>query len=233
MEYNLRKRITSCTITKELIGSIEEYIKIDLVKFLALSSDVSKDFSIEVLDRLGKEKYNSFSEYRPIGFDDNIKAIEIVYYCQEKFTTRISLEISFGISKTDSDLNIHLKGDNAKEKCYSIVSRIEDLIRPAKTNNRRFHSYWYVMIWIFPLYLFWFSPFFISKKLYAMFIIIPLLTTFLIVLAFSPHIIKPYCDFNTRKQRIIQQYFKFFYWGILGFVFFNLIFSSLFGKLFN
>lgn len=234
LSYNKQSSISTYTIDKVLIEHLEDYLKLNVLEILHVESQTSikVEFTVTFHDSHGIEKYDSIKEHKFPVFRNDIKGITIEsnLQIQEK---ELKIILRFGDIEENTDLAISLTDDNAREKVSAIEQGIFSLINHNKNLNRIFYPSPLIVIIIVCVcfisgVLAWQSSYSIKEKF-----VLGLIFWAVLFYFFSPHYFKGYCSFDTNKQKQLDKWFTWLITGLLGFLLFSTLLTSIRKNLFG
>jgi hypothetical protein len=219
MKIEICKKTNSCSVDKETLIRIENYIISNVPNVLRLATDeILKNYSVKITDSFSTEEFKSIKDFKSELFYDDTIEIKLGFVLQENL-------VFLRLSKydTSSEIAIEFVDDNVRENAIGILDGIEALLKPYKNMNYIYHNSFIngtlTGICVFLLIYFIISLNYVSDKISYLIYSFATLTLGLFILLANK--LKPYSEFDTRSQRIYNEYFKFFKWGILGFVIFG------------
>ncbi len=234
LSYNKQSSISTYTIDKVLIEHLEDYLKQNVLEILHVPAEASTkvDFTMTLHDSHGIEKYNSIKEHKFSVFRNDIKGITIELDL-EIDEIKLQITLRFGDEEENSDLEISLTADNAREKVSAIEQGIFSIINHNKNLNRVFYPGPMISIVIvfgcFLSGLFaWQSTYSIKEKF-----ILGIIFWAGIFYLFCRSYFKGYCSFDTNKQKQLDKWFTWLITGLLGFLLFSTLLANVRKNLFG
>lgn len=227
--FELKYRIPSCHVTKNLIIQLEEYLTKEIPNILNIPNEnILNSYQISIDDRIGIEKLKSINDFPFSMFDNSttkivMKILDINFY----------LRIAFAKDKHYSEFKIEFEDVNARESTISISKGIERIINTQKNNNHFFYPPTSLDVFLF-CGVFFASFIFFSNLISPVedantskFLLSPI---FILILTISIYyyplsrLLHPYVTFDSNKYITLVKYRDWFYKGCLGFVIFGTIF---------
>ena len=216
------KKIPSVKVDRKMIIQLENYFINNISELVGIDKEtIIKNYSIEISDSLGTEEYDRFSEFPLSLFQNGTEKIKLGYNIYGKII--LSVELSFSVNAYTSMIRIRLETNSSREMAQGILNGITERINPYKTYNYFFHKpvlkgvIWglsYIII-IPIVFLFMNKQYIFSVYLFILYILINLLVHY-------GEKLKPYCEFDTQKQKRINQIFSFLFWGFISYLIFGL-----------
>lgn len=227
--YNKQHSISTYLINKSLIESIENYFEKNVSEILSLKIPDSKTYSrteVIVHDSHGQEGYKSIKEYKLSHFRNDITGITINYrlYAERKDA---SITIRFGLEKDNTDLAINLTDDNAREKVCALEQGILDILNQNKTNNWLLYPVWYLNALLVLGVLYTGLLTFSGDSTRQESRIYGIITGTLLMYLWVFHYFKNYSSFDTEKQKQLDKWFAWLLMGLLSFLLFTTLLTSL------
>ncbi len=203
-EFYIRKKLPSIFVDKQLIEQIEEYILNDIPEIIGVDKEIIEGkYSLEIVDYLGTEKFSKISDYPLSIFQNGTSKITLGFSLYENIYSVVN--ISLGVNKYYSELDIKLKAQNPREKSQGIYNGILDRLSPNKTYNSFFHRLTNGPILAIGVVLLVLSfTLFMDKEiLWGFYSLIGGIS--LITFDSRMERIKPYSEFRTQKQLRFNQ----------------------------
>lgn len=217
--FFVKHRLTSCTVDKELIAGIENFIVNEAKEYLSsvevngeaigLDAPVEELLHIIIQSKSGSDKLSSISEYIDPFLPDDLQTVIIDFnsYKNAFLNIRVVFHSSFSEHPV---IEISMHGENLRETAANFVSGINALVNKKRNNNHWFHNRTLLLSILF-VYTLWnimnffmmnFSqgtgPAVVYNNILFNFLF-ALLTVWIIISIF----LRPYITFKTRKQGII------------------------------
>jgi hypothetical protein len=232
MSYSLTKTLPSCFIERKLVVELENYLRRKASEHAVLEEGQDNVFyEIIIKDSLGQERLTSIEDFQKAYFPDDTKLIRMK---AGDLNYTIEIEITLGLGKSETDIEIGFKGKSAREITTGIAAEITSILKSYKTSNYWIHSSdWFAIIpgvgvimafvalctTILGLIAISEPPPFNSLNALL------LITTF--GLFFSTFLIlrrmKPYSVFETRLNERRQRQVNWLLLGFLGYILFTVI----------
>jgi len=235
--YNKQNSISTYTIDKVLIQHVEDYLKQNVFEILHLETDIQPtytfDFSVTLYDSQGIEKYSSIREHKFQYFRNDLKGItlELELYTENK---NLKITIRFGDEEENSDIAISLTDDNAREKVSAIEHGLISILNHSKSLNWFFHPNSVISALLLLSCLF--SGLFALSSDYSVkekfFFGLAFWTSILYTLII-PNYFKKYSSFDTSKQKQLDKWFTVLVTGLVGFLLFSTLLTSVRKNLFG
>ena len=180
----------------------------------------SENYSFHIVDDFGEEEYNKVADFNKAKFDNHINRVHL-YYSLYDYDKELNLEIriSFGLSRSYSELSISMTSQRAKEIAMGIERSIFSIIKNYKNSN-----YIYADRIGFDAIFTGVCVGGITMALLTIrYYLVESLTAILIILGFLSYRTllkkyKPYCEFDTRQQEKYNESVKWFNRLMIGFL---------------
>jgi hypothetical protein len=232
--YYFTKKIPSCSVNKDLIQHIENYIikKAESIYLDDLDDiDVKENIQFSIQDSFGTEDYKSTQYFDRPSFPNDTKEIKIQFkrYAPKHF----SIELSFARFAENSTIKITLTDDTAREKVKAIKSEIYDILNAYKTTNFIFHlliSPWGATVIPFIMFALGFCLYQIIKMLGTgqhLQGLLYLSAASLVPLYLISILFKPYITFETQRNKSLSFWYRWFIGALLSFLLFGTLGSYL------
>ena len=105
-KFTLERRVPSCLVSKDLMSTIESYLKVEMCQKMGAVLGNEIRYRISIKEKIGSETLASISEYTPTIFSDGTKQVEIRWDNGYQADCLLDIAIDF-----DSEyLNIALSG---------------------------------------------------------------------------------------------------------------------------
>jgi hypothetical protein len=137
-KFILERRLPSCAVDTDLIGTLEQYIFNELPGLLALDrTDISRNYSLTVYDPAGSMQLASLGAYPAKAFADGTKRItlDVAIYSTPSFILRLV----FDKERTHTTLSLSLTAPNAVETAQGIADRLLRLVGTRSNLNWLFN----------------------------------------------------------------------------------------------
>jgi hypothetical protein len=220
-EFSLRKALTSCLVTPDLLRRLEDYIINKLPAIIDIDPTPFKEsYSISITDNLGTEKFKTISNFGASLFSNQTTTIELdcSIYTPKKFI----ISITFSRISRNSDISIRFESDNAKILVNSIYNELIDIINFASTRNKFYHPPDFIISFIFVLIP---TTIIIGIKLFQESLItLGLISIFIAassLFLILSNILKPYTTFYTRRSLSVDGWYSWFVKGFWAFLIFG------------
>ena len=223
--FRLEKKLTSYEVSSDLLTDIERYLFEKVPEITKRdSNEIKEDYSVEITDNLGTERLKSISEYPSSSFQDSTNEIMLSLKSFGQKQKYLGVRIRFNRDKLFSHIAVEYDGTNAREITISIFAGIKRIMDPYKTNNRFYHppglldmALFLIMIQSLLTIIFWCENLIYTQRIAALSIIIILILYWGIGKK-----IHPYTVFDSRKSRNYKKWSNWLFYGILGFIIFDL-----------
>jgi hypothetical protein len=144
--FTSKTPIESCFVTKELIQSLEEYLK-NSFYHLYKEEDYKKIFnenlSILIIDSHGTEKLPSISAFSLPRFSDSTTSVSIKLDTIFSSPPKLKVYIDFKPDRFFAKVHIEKHGDDAREFVTGLNKRIHEIIATKHTINWIFNPTFY------------------------------------------------------------------------------------------
>lgn len=226
--FTLRRKISSCLVTRDLLSQLEHYILVDLSKIIKVPKQkLAETYQISITDKIGEESIDSIIKYIPSLFPDSTLRIKIQLrnYRDRQFF----LSINFHKDKFLADIEIEHEGNNAREVVFGVYEKINGIIKMNKTINWAFNFGIGTETFLF---LFcWASGFSLLLNILDSDVKYTILWLMVFILCVSYFIIsrwlKPYISFDSRNYYNKEKWFSFFIKALLAYIIFSSAFTFL------
>lgn len=233
-EFNLRKTIKSCHVTKELIQDIESYIFNDIPGITQVPrSEILNDYTVSIKDKIGEEVLPSIANYRTMLFPDSIKSISLGLYSYESRNLRI--RIDFDKDKIYSNMVIEYKSENPREIVTGIHDAIISIINTKKTINKVFypHSFLDGFSFASPLMFFIIAAMLVDKNLITFAILALIISTCAMYYSWIGKFFYPYVSFESNLYKKKKKWADRVFWGFISIVILQTLVALLRKKIFG
>lgn len=236
--YNKQVSISTYTVDKLLIEYLEDYFKQNVLEILHMQENKEAAppaiaFSATLIDSHGIEKYNSIREHKFQFFRNDIKGITLEVELKTN-DRELKITLRFGDEEENSDLAISLSDENAREKVSAIEQGILAIINHNKNLNRIFFPPVSIrgiaLLGAVFCGLFTLSNKFSNPERFGFGVYTLLVVFYLIII---PNYFKGYCSFDTNKQKQLDKWFTWLITGLLGFLLFSTLLTSVRKSLFG
>lgn len=229
--FELEKKIHSCEIDIELIKRLEEYIKNSIPKIVIIKNidAFNKNYSVEIEDINGTEKFKSITEYPFALLHNNTKKITIR---TNGYSDSINISLIFR-NDWNPKIKIELTHDNARDLVLSIHEGLKRIIDTKSNNNRFYHSSYILEGVLFGIAVIFLSGIGLLFTPNLKILGVISLTCFIMLIIYSliGHIFKPNIVFSSQKSQNRQKVFRWFLGGVFTFIIFGTLFVFLRRKL--
>lgn len=229
--FSSETKLPSCIVTRELIESIEKYLR---TKFLTLAaSDEDKQLleeaiSISITDSFGTERLSSISEFSlPRFSDDTTRLCVAIRRPYRSSFEAFEVDVQFDVSRTFSRAKADCEGSNSREFVTGLLQGIQNCVATTKTKNWLFHlppgpdgGLWALAF---------FSPAFAMSffKASAPLTYIPLFAAMtLFAYLFGAKRLRPYTTFDSNLADRRDKFWNWFIGGFLSFIFFSTVLAK-------
>jgi len=212
--YTLDTDLPSVHVTNDLLRDLENYI-------IRKASQITKEdeqkvrsrYEVLIVDSSGRETLNSFAQFKFSFYPNDTREIRI-----KSRAADMNWEVV--MARDRAKLQIFLQQEGAREIVRGIHTEVKHLFKQYGNFNSLFH-YWFIPVVAIPISMFFLlaSHFTPQERLWFGFgptilsgIYIPI-----------GGIFKPYCVFPTRQNQMLQNCFKWFVAGLLGFLLFSVV----------
>jgi len=216
--YEVRKSITSCHVTIELLRELECYIYKTTKELSANEDDLN--FTVALEDEYGEETLSSVQDYKRSKIPNNVHTIKLR---ASNYRENLCVEVSFSEKQNYSYIRIEIDGEGAKEKAHGILSTVSEHVKEHKNLNFIFyggHNYVLPMIvgGVFGGSIDILSGNDLSTyNFYSLVLLVSILTYGLFKL-FSP-----YSELDTKKNENVQKSIKWCLNGLAGVFIFGVL----------
>ena len=229
--FSSETELPSCIVTKELIESIEKYLR---TKFLALAAcDEDKHLleeaiSISVTDSFGTERLKSISEFSlPRYGDDTTRLCIDLRRPYRSSLDAFEIDVQFDVSRAFSRAKADYTGSNSREFVTGLLQGIQNCVATTKTKNWLFHlppgpegGLW-VLAMLSPAFSM--SIFKASSPLTY----IPLFAALtLFAYLFGAKRLRPYTTFDSNLADRRDKFWNWFVGGFLSFIIFSTVLAK-------
>ena len=227
--YSILKSIPTYKVDKNLIENIESFFQDEVYKILNLKvKEVASDsyLSIKLFDTFGVETIHSIKAYKYQFFRNDMKGLVIEYKNNIQEDCEIEVILRFGKEKATSQLEIALNLENARDKATAIEHGLFTSMNENKTSNWLLYppdifNGIAALVGVIFLVLAFNRPEKQLKFLYGG--IVVGLAMYYIIFRY----LQSYCTFKTKRQDSFDDIYKWFIYGLCGFILFSIILTSL------
>lgn len=141
--FSSETRLPSCVVTKELIESIEKYLREKFLRLAASDEDkqlLEEAISISITDSFGTERLNSISEFSLPRFSDDTTRLCIAI--RRPFSSSFDsfeVDVQFDVSRMLSRAKADYEGSYSREFITGLLQGIQNCVATTKTKNWLFH----------------------------------------------------------------------------------------------
>lgn len=230
--YSDLKNLSSYTVDKQFIESIETYITSRIPSIFYEGEDFTKCIIVTTHYSKSEESGTTIKIDSAKMFNDGVIAISIAMDYFDTWTRKgISIKISFKKRRKDCNLSIAVHDNAPHEKVYAIQKGLLSTLN----HNRNLNSLIYPIGMLSSLLIVPFLSLLIfaiinQDKRYLLISILSIATIALYLLAFR--YVKGYCSFESNRQKRLDKTFNWFTLAIAGFVLSSILFilrKELFG----
>ena len=228
--FEIAKKIGSCHITKEVLSQLETYILNIIPELTNISrSQLSKEFTIAIKDKMGTQEVPNISEYRLSYFPDTTKSIKIHFRAFGSSGERIWVNIDLMKYGEFTELTINFTGDNPRETVIGMYNSIKEIIELKKNKNRIFNLGPVIDYGLVPI-----------LSIYSISIAIKafklskynggFLFTFIFLFFISYYfgkVLKPYITFESNRYYSVKKWSDLLIWGLISFIIFGIIANTI------
>lgn len=232
--FEIKSRLPSLSVDKDLIGRIETYFVDSLLPKSGLSAEeLVKVYTATIEDGAGSETLRSIAEHLPSQFPDSTMRVTLSLDTTRTWDTRHEVEtdidISFGREPLYTSLSIKAKGTEARDTALAAKAAIERLLEAHRNSNELF---WpgagleavieLITIWTLPLGI----VLLVTGQVSAGSWII-LISVALYAYRYPGRRLRPYTMFDSRADRSREEWWRWFKFGVFSFLLFGTIFTLL------
>jgi len=229
--FSSETRLPSCIVTKELIESIENYLRTKFFALAACDEDkqlLEEAITVSITDSFGTECLNSISEFSPPRFgDDTTRLCIAIRRPYRSSFAAFEVDVQFDASRTFSRAKADCEGSNSREFVTGLLQGIQNCVATTKTKNWLFHlppgaegGLWGLVL---------LSPAFAMSifKASSPLTYIPLFATLtLFAYLLGAKRLRPYATFDSNLADRRDTFWNWFVGGFLSFI----VFSSVLAK---
>jgi hypothetical protein len=235
--YNKQISISTYTVDKLLIENLEAYFNKDILEILNLGLEENDkpnkiDLSVILHDSQGTETYSAIKEYQFQLFRNDINAITLNFEVVNN-EKHLKLTLRFGKDDSNSDLSISLSDNNAREKISAITNGVTIILDQNKNLNRFFYLPSFIggIMTIGGLFsgIFSLQDDYSRKEKFIFALIFFSIVFYFITI----NVFKHYSSFDTKKQKELDKWFNWLVTGLLGFLLFSTLLTTVRKNLFG
>lgn len=235
-KFSLEQKMPSCFVSRELLTSIETFLKTELPTKFGDSLGEDVDYKISIKEKIGTETLAAVSDYSPANFSDGTTAIEIRWSNGYRAGTRLDILVDFDREYYLSQLKIDCTASTARETAKGVADSILRLVDSHRTQNWIFNPFKYPLTVPIATLLS-----FVLLAYAIVGLVLPSIRSWyflaaaaaMLWIALSAHSFRPYISFDTHRQRVLNRIWIWFSLGVLGFIIFGtalpLLRKGLFG----
>lgn len=234
LEFNLRKTIKSCHVTKELIQDIESYIFNDIPGITQIpNGKILEGYTVSIKDKIGEEVLPSIANYRTKLFPDSIKSISLNVYTYEPPNLRI--RIDFEKEKIYSLIWIEYKSENPREVVTGIHDAIISIIDTQKTINKVFYPHFIIdgLLYTSPILFFLIAAILFKRNLVNFAIVALIISTCLMYYGWIGKLFYPYVSFESNLYKKKKKWADRVFLGFISIVILETVAALLRKKIFG
>jgi hypothetical protein len=229
-KFSLQQKMPSCLVSKELLSSIEAYLKSELPTKFGESLGDETDYRISIKEKIGTETLVGITDCSSGTFSDGTTAIEMRWSNGYQAATRLEILVDFDREYYLSKVRVECTGPIAREMAKGVAESILRLVDSHRTQNWLFNPFQVPVtasmsgLAAFVLLYFGVAGVIIgeARALYAI-----AGAAFMVWVCFSAQYFRPYTSFDTRRQRLLNRVWLWFSLGVLGFVVFGTLLPTL------
>ncbi|NVO20821.1 MAG: hypothetical protein HXX13_14060 [Bacteroidetes bacterium] len=228
--YQITQSIKPIYIDKELLREIENYCFNQLPGYLEIEPQALREcYSISLLGSTGEQRIDGIDNYELSTLPEDIKKIIIrLYYQNNETDSLLSIQYSFGEERFSSNLTTEIFTENANEKALVINENILRILHQNKTLNYLFHPSQILLTLLIAICALipciagyqWFN----NKEAAKVILLIGIPAAGYYWIAQQ---LKPFCSFDTNRQKTNDKISYYFLLGTLGFIIISTIFTIL------
>lgn len=220
-EYEIKKYLVACHVSKALLNQLEIYIKNEIPKQIGVSKEIIEEgYSLSIREKTGEEKMKSISDYNISLFPDSTNRIKIdawISHPEKKFSISIVLDKEH--SGKDDSLVISYKSNNAREIVLGIHEGIKRIIEPCRNHNDLFHPNLEYDRVLTATKIFFFIFAIIRIQTNHIIALISFLISLMITIySFTAKTFRQYITYETNHNSRLKKWYNWFIVGLISFV---------------
>ncbi len=229
-KFFLKRKLPSCLVSKELLSSIEKYLNVEMRQKLSTTLGEAISYQISIKEKIGTETLASMNEYSPTMFSDGTEEVSIRWDNGYRADCKLRISISFDKDYDFSELQVECDSQTARETAIGIGDAISRLLDSHRTHNWIFNPFKFPFVTLFsgPLALTLLisgSSKILNQHQQGLYILSGAVLAGWVF--FSAKYFRPFISFDTRRQRLLNNVWRYFSLGTFGFLFFGTLLPLL------
>ncbi|MCL5807479.1 MAG: hypothetical protein M1418_02800 [Deltaproteobacteria bacterium] len=207
-KFSLERRVPSCLVTKDLLSTIEAYLKVEMCQKIGAVLGNQITYRISIKEKIGTETLASVSEYTPTSFSDGTKEVQIRWDNGYHADCLLDITIYFDSVYYLSKLKVECNAPTARETAVGIGDAILRLLESHRTYNWIFNPFKIPIITLISgmialVLLFFGSAEILKHQEQGLFFLSG--AAFAGWIYFSAQYFRPLISFDTRRQRLLDR----------------------------
>lgn len=229
--FDLEQRLPSCLVSRELLASLENYLLREMPERLGSEAVGEKwEYGLSITDNLGTESLANISGYTPPLFSDSTTVVNLRWSSSWGAPMRLVVAVRFDDRYFLSRLSVTCSALTARETAIGVRDAIFRIIGVHKTNNWVFNPFEVPITGLYAAMIaivltFGGGAIIRDRRTYG----VALLSVASVAawVSISAMYLRRYTSFDSRRQRMFDSAWRWFSFGVLGFLVFGTAFPLL------